>query len=172
MKFHAMLPVRDEADIIEQCLEQALKWADAIYVLDSGSSDNTWELVQELATRESRVKPFHKGHYYFNDRLVRGWLFDHARRDMKEGDWFVRMDADEFHHMPPPEFVKTQMRPHETLAYHQYYDFRLTASEVAAWERGEESLEDRRRPIETRRRHYTVSSYTEPRLCRYRSTMQ
>jgi hypothetical protein len=91
---------------------------------------------------------------------------------MRTGDWFLRVDADEFHHVPPPEFVKTRLQPHETIAWHQYYDFRLTASEVAAWEDGRETLADRARPIEDRRRWYTCSQYSEPRLCRYRDTMR
>jgi len=90
---------------------------------------------------------------------------------MRNGDWFLRVDADEFHHIPPPEFVKTRLRRHETIAWHQYYDFRLTQSEVDAWETGQETLADRARPIEERRRHYTVSVYSEPRLCKYRETM-
>ena len=50
---------------------------------------------------------------------------------MRDGDWFLRVDADEFHHVPPPEFVRTRLAPHETIVFHQYYDFRLTAAEVA-----------------------------------------
>ena len=172
MKFTCLLPVRDEADIIGQCLRHALMWADAIYVFDTGSVDDTWEIVQDFAARDRRVIPLRKEPVYFSETRLRGWMFHQARQQMRDGDWFLRMDADEFHHVPPPEFVRTQMRRHETIAYHQYYDFRLLQSEVEAWERGEETLKDRARPIEERRRHYTVSVYAEPRLCRYRSTMQ
>ena len=56
--------------------------------------------------------------------------------------------------------------------FHQYYDFRLTAAEVQAWQAGKETLADRARPIEQRRRFFTVSAYSEPRLCRYRATMR
>jgi hypothetical protein len=109
---------------------------------------------------------------YFSETRLRGYMFDVARQNMRDGDWFLRLDADEFHHIAPPEFVKNCMRKHETAAYHQYYDFHLLQSEVEAWNRGEEKLQDRQRPIEERRRHYTISEYSEPRLCRYRSTMQ
>jgi hypothetical protein len=68
--------------------------------------------------------------------------------------------------------VKNCTRKHETVAYDQYYDFHLLRSEVDPWNRGEESLEDRKRPIKERRRYYTLSPYTEPRLCRYRATMR
>jgi glycosyltransferase involved in cell wall biosynthesis len=169
MKFHALLPVRDEADIIGQCLAHALKWADAIYVFDTGSVDNTWEIVQEFASRDKRVIPLQKEPVYFSETRLRGYMFHVARQQMRDGDWFLRVDADEFHHIPPPEFVKNSMRKHETVAYHQYYDFQLLQSGVDAWNRGEET---RQRPVEERRRHYTISAYAEPRLCRYRETMQ
>jgi hypothetical protein len=91
---------------------------------------------------------------------------------MRTGDWFLRVDADEFHEISPPEFVETHLASHETIVYHQYYDFRLLQTEVDDWEAGRESLADRSRPISERRRWFTPSLYSEPRLCRYRETMQ
>jgi glycosyltransferase involved in cell wall biosynthesis len=172
MKFICLLPVRDEADIIGQSLAALLRWADRIYIFDTGSLDQTWEIVQQFARQDRRVAPLRKEPVYFSEPRLRGYMFHIARQEMREGDWFLRVDADEFHHLPPPEFVKTRMRPGETVAYHQYYDFRLLQSEADAWERGQETLADRRRPIEDRRRHYTISTYSEPRLCRYRPSMQ
>ena len=171
-RFHALLPVRDESDIIGQCLRHMLTWADAIYVFDTGSTDNTWEIVQEFAANDRRVIPLKRDPVYYSEPLLRGWMFHQARKNMRPGDWFLRVDADEFHHVPPPEFVRTRLRRHETIVWHQYYDFRLTASEVAAWEAGTETLADRQRPIEERRQWFTPSDYSEPRLCRYRETMQ
>jgi len=170
--FFVLLPVRDEADVIGQCLDHALRWADEIYVFDTGSVENTWEIVQEFASRDKRVVPMRKEPVFFSEARLRGYMFHVARQEMREGDWFLRVDADEFHHITPPQFVKNCMRKHEAVAYHQYYDFRLLQSELDQWNRGEETLKDRQRPIEDRRRHYTVSHYSEPRLCRYRSTMQ
>ncbi|MEI9962768.1 MAG: glycosyltransferase family 2 protein [Limisphaerales bacterium] len=164
--------MRDEADIVGQCLQHLLTWADGIYVFDTGSVDETWEIVRDFATKDKRVVPLKKDPVFFSETRLRGWLFHQARRQMRTGDWFLRVDADEFHHILPPEFVRTRMRCHETIAYHQYYDFRLTASEVKVWESGKETLADRQRPIGERRRWFTPSVYSEPRLCRYRETMQ
>ena len=171
MRFHCLLPVRDEADIIGQCLEKLLSWADTISILDTGSVDNTWEIVQEYAAKDRRVRPLRKEPVFYSENRVRGWLFDRARVDMEDGDWFLRVDADEFHHIPPPEFVRTRLRKHETVVWHQYYDFRLTAAEVARWDSGAEGVADRSRPIAERRHYYTISDYSEPRLCRYRRSM-
>jgi hypothetical protein len=171
-KFHALLPVREEADIIGQCLRHLLTWADAVYVFDTGSVDSTWEIVQQFASEDRRIVPLMNDAVFFSDKRLRAWMFHQARRRMREGDWFLRVDADEFHHVAPPEFVEQRMRKHETVGYHQYYDFRLTASEVKDWAEGRETLADRSRPIEERRRWFTASVYSEPRLCRYRETMQ
>jgi len=172
MRFHALLPVRDEADIIQQSLNHMLKWADAIYVFDTGSVDETWEIIQEMAAKDNRIAPLKREPVFFSDTCVRGWIFHQARKKMRSGDWFLRVDADEFHAISPPDFVRTRMRKHETIAWHQYYNFQLTGSEAKAWEIGQEGLVDRRRSIEERRRWFTPSIYSEPRLCRYRDTMQ
>ncbi|MEQ1752315.1 MAG: hypothetical protein ABL974_23040, partial [Prosthecobacter sp.] len=107
-----------------------------------------------------------------SETRLRGWMFHQARQHMRSGDWFLRVDADEFHHVPPPEFVKTRLRPHETVVYHQYYNFAIRESEVSAWQAAQELLSERALPIEQRRQWYEVSIYAEPRLCRYRETMQ
>ena len=172
MRFHALLPVRDEADIIEQCLRHLLGWADAVYIFDSGSTDQTWEIVSELAAKENRLKLLGKDRVFFSDKSVRAWIFQAARTHMRDGDWFLRVDADEFHHVAPPEFIKTRVGKQETVVYHQYYDFRFTEAELTAWNDEPEALADRTRPIEERRRFYTISDYTEPRLCRYRASMK
>lgn len=172
VKFVCLLPVRDESDIIEQCLAGLLRWSDEICVFDTGSVDDTWERVQDLAATERRVIPLRKDPVYYSENLLRGWIFHEARQRMGTGDWFLRVDADEFHHIPPPEFVKTRLRPWETIVFHQYYDFALTASEAAAWETGREGIADRARHIEDRRRWYVPSIYAEPRLCRYRESMR
>ena len=172
MRFHALLPVRDEEDIIRQSLAQVLTWADSVYVFDTGSADQTWEIVQDVATLDKRVIPLKKDAVFYSETRLRGWMFHQARQQMREGDWFVRVDADEFHHIPPPDFVKHRMRKHETVAYHQYYDFQLTQSEARKLETNNQIVEERNLPIEVRRRCFVPSRYTEPRLCRYREAMQ
>ena len=79
MKFHCLLPVRDEADVIAQCLRHALTWADAIYVFDTGSVDETWEIVQDFAARDKRVVPIRKEPVYFSRRAcVDTYSMSHA----------------------------------------------------------------------------------------------
>lgn len=171
-RFHCMLPIRDEADIIGQSLTHLLKWADAIYIFDTGSVDDTWEIVQDYALKDKRILPLRKDQVFFSDKCVRGWMFQQTRGHMQDGDWFLRVDADEFYHIPPPIFVNKYLNTNETVVYHQYYNFVLRESDVESWFEQRETIADRVRPIEERRQWYEVSLYAEPRLCRYRSTMR
>jgi glycosyltransferase involved in cell wall biosynthesis len=47
-KIHCIALCKNEADVIGVCLQEAVKWADYIYVYDNGSSDGTWEIVKKL----------------------------------------------------------------------------------------------------------------------------
>ena len=171
MRFHAILLVRDEADIIQQSLEHTLRWCDAVYIYDTGSTDDTWEIIQDLARQDCRVVPFQKQPTVFSKGL-RAYVFSKFRDRAAEGDWFIRLDADEFYHIPPPEFVRTKLGKHETCVYNQSYDFRLTTKDVADWESGRETVADRQRPIQERRRFFVPLKISEPRMFRYRETMQ
>jgi len=170
--FHALLAIRDEGDIIAQSLEHQLRWADHIHVFDTGSTDDTWETVTRLAARHPQIHLIGQQAVYFSDTEVRSYLFTEARKYMRAGDWALRCDADEFHHVLPPRFVSEFMRPHETAAYHQYYDFQFTSTDHESWKQGRETLADRSRPIHERRHFYTVSAEAEPRLFCYRPAMQ
>jgi hypothetical protein len=171
-KFIGLLPVRDEEDIIEQCLLHALTWANAVFVYDTGSVDTTYSKVLNLARSDSRIVPLGTDPVYYNENRVRGHLFHAARQRLRNGDWFLRIDADEFHHIPPPIFVRDYLSPGDGVVYHQYYDFQLTSDEAYALASPAAVRAERAKPIELRRRHYTVSVYSEPRMCRYRSSMR
>jgi hypothetical protein len=164
--------IRDEADIIVENLRHLLTWADGIHVLDLGSTDQTWDLVNEMSRVDQRVIPFRREPLVFNDNL-RGYVFAHNRDRFEHGDWILRCDADEFYHVTPPDFVKQRLRPLDTAVWLQWYYFRLTEREVADYESGKvDILQDRQRPIADRRRHYKISQYGEPRMFKYRRGMK
>ena len=170
--FVALLPVRDEGDIIRECLLHALSWADRIFVYDTGSVDNTYGIVEDMAKADDRIRPIGSEPVYYNENRVRGLLFNAARSELRDGDWFLRIDADEFHHVRPQDFVATRLRVGEGVVYHQYYDFQLTRSEAEALGTDAAIAAERAKPVAERRRYYTVSVYSEPRMCRYRSSMR
>lgn len=164
--------VRDEADILPESIPHYLSWLDGLYVMDLGSSDDTWQVLRDLAARDSRLVLHATRNLVFQEGL-RAILFDAYRDRFRDGDWIVKADADEFYDVPPPAFIRDQVRPCESCVYVQWYYFRLTSVEVEPLEQGVVSMaEERRRPIAARRRYYKMPSHAEPRLFRYRSTMR
>ncbi len=170
MKFHAILMTRDAIDVIDQSLAYASSWADFVYVYDTGSTDGTWETVLQFADRDNRVVPFRHEAIVFWEG-IRSVVFNHFRNRARDGDWFVKVDEDEFYHIPPPEFVRHYLRPHETCVYGQTYEFRLTVEEAARYRHQRNINADRKRPIDERRRYYQPLEYSEHRLFRYRESM-
>lgn len=164
--------LRDEEDVIAQCLDHVLTWIDALHIFDLGSTDRTWEIVQDYAKRDKRVVPLETRPTVYGDNL-RGYIFDRVRGTFDPGDWIMKVDADEFYHVAPPEFVRQRLRPGDTAVHLQWYFFRLTRQEVDDYESGRVDVAaDRRRPITERRRYYKISDYAEPRMFRYRRAMQ
>lgn len=171
MRFHGLMLLRDEDDIIAECLAHLTGWCDAIYLYDLGSTDATWDIVNDLARRDSRIVPFRRMPTIYSEDL-RCIPFDHYRDRFESGDWVMKLDADEFYEVPPPRFVKEQVSPWESSIFLQWYFFRLTSSEVAGYETGTSIADDRKRSILERRRFYTVSYYSEPRMFKYRRSMK
>src|SRR5688572_18398012 len=115
MRFQGLMLLRDEADIIAQNLDHLLTWIDTLYVLDLGSTDGTWDIVQDYARRDPRIVPYLHRPILYNDSL-RSVLFDQFRDRFSPGDWVMKIDADEFYHIPPPQFVRERVRAGETAA--------------------------------------------------------
>jgi glycosyltransferase involved in cell wall biosynthesis len=173
MRFHGLMLTRDDADIIGQCIDHALTWCDAIHVYDTGSTDSTWEIVNSYAARDKRVIPWkHENCGIVLYSGLRGYFFHQFRDQIEDGDWVAQIDTDEFYHIPPPQFVREQLRRGETGVFHHLYEFRITQSELAKWDAGDRSGFDRSRPIAELRRRYNIIDWTEPRMFRYRRTMQ
>lgn len=170
-QFVALLPVRDEVDVLRESLRALTSWADKIFVFDTGSTDGSAQIIAEEAAIEKRIVNLGTQPVFYNENLVRGFLFETARESLRNGDWFARVDADEFHHISPRNFVEG-LPPDEGVVYHQYYNFEFTDIDLQFWLSGRENADSRAQSISERRRYYTVSEYAEPRLCRYRSSMR
>lgn len=102
MKIFASCVIKNEGDIIEECLRSASKWADRIFVFDNGSTDDTWEKVQAL--QSDIVVPWKQDGKVFQESR-RSEPFNAFRREASPGDWWCRLDADEFYIDNPRDFL-------------------------------------------------------------------
>jgi tetratricopeptide (TPR) repeat protein len=76
--------VKNEIDCLEQAIESVSGLVDEIAIVDTGSTDGTWELVQTLAHRHLQIEwPDHFGE-----------ARNHAL-ELATGDWVLILDGDE-----------------------------------------------------------------------------
>ena len=105
MRIHGLCIVKNEADILGQSLQATRAWCDAIYVLDNGSTDGSWEQVQALAHDDPAIVPWKQAAVPFRDGL-RAEIFHAFAERAPPGDWWVRLDADEFYIDDPRQFLR------------------------------------------------------------------
>lgn len=172
IRSHGLMLVRNEADILPESIAHYLTWLDGLYVFDLGSTDGTWELLNRMARSERRLVLHDSRPILFQEGL-RALLFEKYRSNFNDGDWIIKADADEFYDIPARVFQERYLRPIESCVYLQWLYFRLTSIEVAQYESGAVSIaDDRRRSIADRRRYYKLPDHAEPRMFRYRHSMQ
>ena len=158
-KIHSICVVKNEADIIEYCLEEASKWSDYIYIYDGESIDGTWEKV--LAMQNDKIIPWKQNGKVFQESL-RGEVFNAFKHQAKPGDWWCHLDADEFYLNSPREFL-TRVQPPIHVVWGISIEYYLTTQD--------EELLDFTQPISKllpQIRFYKAEN-SEPRFFRHRN---
>lgn len=185
-QIHGVMCVHDEADVLEEALDHILANVDALHVLDTGSTDGCWDIVQARARRDARLASATRANVQFTNDM-RGILFERARNTFRPGDWVARMDPDEFfvpdllptddpwHAANLREFLERRVMPHEGRVFARMFEFVITRQEAErlerASERGERG-EDPSQSITQRRRAYVTDPVPEPRFFRFRKGMR
>ena len=105
MRIHGICLVKNESDILRYFFRESMRWCDRIYVFDNGSTDTTWEVVNEIAAAHPQVIPAIHDGCPFDDAL-RGRIFRQFRADAAPGDWWCRLDADELYIDEPRAFLE------------------------------------------------------------------
>lgn len=133
MRVFCVCVARDEADIIGYALDSALEWAQSIYVLDNGSTDGTWELVNDYAQRDERVVVVGRDEGAFRNAL-RGEVVNRAPHGAKKGDWWCRLDADEIYVGDPREVLE-RIAPGHALVYKASIEYFFTDRDLSVFEK-------------------------------------
>lgn len=84
----------------KESILSCLPFCDEVIALDSGSTDNTYEILLDMAKQDSKIKPYQ----IKKDHALKGFSFEtdgkqktEARR-LCSGDWCLQMDSDEVIH--------------------------------------------------------------------------
>ena len=155
--------VKNEDDIIAQTLTYAAQHCDRIFVLDNGSSDETWSIVQDLARRSSTIIPFEQSSEPYGDWL-RAKVVNAVHTELSDDDWWMIVDSDEFLAEDPRPVIDAAVAEQADLISTWQIQFYFTERDLTRWERGEDC---RSTPIVERGRYYVIN-WQEPRLFRNR----
>lgn len=151
-RIHAICLVKNEGDVIAQTLRFASNFCHKIYVFDTGSTDDSWEQVQNSASEV--VIPFRHESVPFYDGL-RAQVFNAVRDRFETGDWLYILDADEFLAEDPRKAIRIAEREGAQQVNTAQYNFHFTDLD---WQRYQEGLEPFDAPITERRRYYRFTN--------------
>ncbi len=166
MKLFALAIVKDEGDIIEQSVRHAARFCDRVFVLDNGSSDDSWAIVEALAAElPDSVTAFGVDRRPFTDDMRR-LMYDELRIQLGPQDWFMQLDADEFLLEDPRPFLTRAGDRGVSRVRTWQAQFQFTDRDLADYLA---DRDDRRKPIETRRRSFVVD-WREDRFWRNEPT--
>ena len=127
MRIYAICLVRDEEDIVEYSLNKASKWADKIFVLDNGSTDNTWNIVNSLSDEKIIPVGIINKKYKESHRAI---VYNLYKDLAKKGDWWcIKLDIDEIYYDNPRDFLR--MVPDKNhVVYSDSFEYYLTKEDL------------------------------------------
>jgi len=157
-KVHCITLCKNEVDVINVCLSQAIKWADYIYVYDGGSTDGTWEVVKRL--NHPAIIPWKQDSKVFREGL-RAEVFNEFRHQSSKGDWWLQLNVDEFY-VGNPRIFFSRVPRRQDFVWGIMAEYALTEKDITSI--------DFSLPFEQVMpllRYYYVA-WSEPRAFRYR----
>lgn len=154
--------VKNEADVLQESLLAALNWCDHIYVFDNGSDDGSWELVKALAEEYPGIVPYKQDDTCFSDGL-RADIFNEFRSQCRPGDWWCRLDADEFYIDDPRVFL-AKIPDQYGMVWSASFSYYFTDQDAENYR--QDPARFLATPVQQRLRFY-INHWSEPRFFRH-----
>lgn len=156
MKIFAIMLVKNEADIVASVLKDAEKWADKIFILDNGSTDGTWEIINSL--KDDVITPWKQDFGAYHNGL-RADVYNEFKDLAQPGDWWCfKLDADEFYYDNPREFLY-KLQKKDGLVAKKSLDYYLCEEDCTSYNFTGNFEKDR-----TFIKHVRNSCWAEPRF--------
>jgi len=154
--------IRDEVDIIEHTLDAALDWARAIFICDNGSTDGTWEILQDYSRRHPQVVLAEREMGVYSHSLW-GRLANEHLSEATNGDWWCRLDADEIYIDDPRAFL-ARIAPCYQVVFSASVHYYFTDRDLASYERDAVPYTEQWSPDQLR---YYLTNWSEERFVRH-----
>lgn len=164
MKIFAIMLVKNEADVIGYVLKKAEEWADKIFIIDNGSTDGTWELVQSM--KSNIIIPWKQDFGSFR-RGMRADVFNNFRSLSTEDDWWCyALDADEVYIENPKEFLKKVPKRFQWVSK-KSIDYVITKEDLEEYNFTGDFSKDKEHI-----KYFKTPCWTEGRFFRYRKNIK
>jgi hypothetical protein len=163
MKIYGAMLVKDEADILRECIQDALRWVDGLFILDNGSTDGSWEILQSM--KSDVVVPWKQDFAPYR-RSMRADIFNEFRSVSRDGDWWFVADADEFFVDDPKEFLAKVPKEYHVV-FKKSLDYFITEEDVAEYEFSGDFSRDREHL-----RYMDPTCWAEIRFFKYRDRLR
>ena len=149
MKIVAQMLVRNEADVILECLDEIARWGiEEIVVVDGASDDGTIEIVSAYCKADIDLHSSPDPAGRFKDHR-RNELLKWTRRH--NPDWVLSVDADEIYHTDPTIAIEVAEEVGANVVRCMVPQFWITVADV----RGGLVVEDTSLSVQKRRRWYS-----------------
>lgn len=132
-RIHAVLPTNNEVDILEECIDSASRWADAIYVFDTGSTDGSIELLSFLERKYTSLKIYKAEFREFDFTKTISEVFRHYASESKLGDWWCPLSTDEQYPENPRIFL-SKVDPRYNSVWSCTLNYYFTEDELNRWD--------------------------------------
>jgi glycosyltransferase involved in cell wall biosynthesis len=160
-KLYGICQVKNEDDIIAQTLTYALRHCTKIFVIDNGSTDESWNIVQSLSKQYPQIVPLLQTYEPYSEGQ-RALAYNKYHSELSDQDWWLVLDADEFLAEDPQPVIQRAMRDNADIIQTWQIQFFYTDVDHKNWLEGRDS---RDLPIFVRRRYYNIN-WQEARLFR------
>jgi len=153
VKIYAICLIKNEGDVIADCLIHALKFCDRIFVLDNGSTDGTWETVNALARNHPEIVIEDQLLISFRDGM-RSIAYNKYNHELSDQDWWLRLDGDEFLEGDPRDVLARANLEKADFVTAWNLQFYYTDKDFKHWDT---EKQEPARPITERRRYYSAN---------------
>lgn len=138
MNIHCICLVKDEGDIVGDVVSDARKWADYIYIYDNGSTDGSTEVLKDLSEKFDEIIFYKWSDRHFHN-TIRHEIYHAFKHNSKKGDWWCRLDADEFYIDNPRQFI-SQIDDGSNTLLHSSYNYYFTEKDLEQYNRDPDSF--------------------------------
>ena len=167
-KIHCLLPTHHENDILRECILDALRWADKIYVYDTAGDPETVRIIREISSENPNVMLFRSEFLPVSNWSVLALeMFKFYSGQGSVGDWWNYLFTDERYPEDPRVFL-AKVPYADNCVFSSHLNYYFTEDDDKRFADDFDGSKHRASGTSlTQKLSYYKNSYSEPRFFRF-----